>query len=198
MPEIEQTKETFLNSLSDCLDVFRFCMHPRGKHTEAGVEAAFLQMQRAWEAFLEEILLGYLLGETPVSGQPIITYFTVANKDIGRRLLYQERAYCDWINEEAVRNRFALFFPTPNRVDDALRLIIGELREIAKIRNVIPHSSILANDKFAGMWQAKIGGKPKITRAAHFLLLEDRENQPSTYFETYETALEVAATKITG
>ncbi|MEI6044127.1 MAG: hypothetical protein WCS37_07020 [Chloroflexota bacterium] len=199
MADVKNIKDDFLNSLNACRQLYRHCLSPKALHSEAGVEAAFLQMQTAWEVFLEEIFLLYICGEQPLSGNQVSPYFTVNDIEVARKILYQERPYCEWSKPEIIRERFnEIYFVSPNRLDDAIRPIVGTLSEIATIRNYIAHSSLKAKKAFGKVWLQKVGGKPNITRAADFLLLIDKDNPPDTYFDKYITNLEVTANNIAG
>lgn len=198
MPTINDIKSNFMTSLNECRGLFNYCLSSQEPHTNAGIEAAFLQLFRSWEVFLEEFLLCYLCGEQPLNGQSINPYFTVRDFEVARGILYQERPYCEWTNVEILIRRFTYFFALPNRVDDALRPVVVELKEITKIRNVIAHSSSIAHESFTNMWRSKIGGNPSIRRAADFLIAVDSANPPSTFFDKYANVLEVTAESIVG
>jgi len=199
MADVKNIKDNFLNSLTACRQLYRHCLSPKDIHSEAGVEAAFLQMQTAWEIFLEEILLIYLCGEQPLAGASVSPHFIVKNIEIARKILYQDRQFCEWTKPEIIRERFnIIYFDSPNRLDDAIRPIVGILREIAAIRNYIAHSSLKAKEAFEKVYSSKLGGKPNINRASDFLLWSDRANPPDTYFDTYITTLEITAVSIVG
>lgn len=192
-------KDDFLNDLNDARILYRHCLGTREIHTEPGVEAAFLKIQTAWEVFLEEIFLSFLCGSQPLSGDMVVPYFTVNDVEIARKILYQEKAYCDWTDiDNVVMRRIKAFFLSPNRIEQALSTVKGDLQDILNIRNHIAHSSKKSKDRFAKICIKKLGGNPNLHRAADLLLMSDNKNPQDTYFDTYTYILETIAIEIAG
>ena len=193
MPNLQNIYDDFSASLGANRALFQYCLSPTGPHTQAGIEAAFLQLQKSWELFLENLLLCLLIGHRPHT-TIITSHFTVSDLEIARGIVLREDNYLDWIGIDRVKNRFnAYLIEAPNHISNTLSAIATELNEIRIVRNAIAHSSKKAKDDFANLWLRKVGGSPTITVPADFLKLPDPNNLPSTYFDKYADTLETAA-----
>jgi hypothetical protein len=195
MPTLQDTYQEFSSSLIASRALYSHCLSPVGLHTEAGIEAAFLQTQKSWELFLENFLLLVLIGQRPILNT-INCYFTVADIEVARKIMLQGRPYVEWTNRDWVLKRFEAFVAGPNHIESVLNSISVELAEIVTIRNCIAHSSKSAREAFENLWQRKVGGNPTITTAANFLQLPDPQNPPDTYFDRYAIILDIAASSM--
>ena len=196
-----EIKTTFLLSLDGCRQLFRHCQNPIDVHTNAGIEAAFLQFHKSWEVFLEDTMLSFLCGKQPLTGTPIIPKFVVADFEDARNIFYQEKPYKEWTTKEDINKRFQIFFVTireTNRILDSLKLVQTTMDEIKFIRNSIAHSSFSTKEKISKLYQKKLGGNPTINRPSEFLVKLDRQNEGSTYFDSYVNIIETAAISIIG
>lgn len=198
MPTIAYVRRQFAMTLSGARALFVFCLAPRGLHTEAGVEAAFLQLYKGWEGLLEDAVLAYMCGRLAHDGKSVASYVTAHSDQVARTLLYQLRPYVEWTKPDDVRDRVKCYFTAPNRLENALRPIMGQLREMATVRNAIAHASAVAEQKLYELAQRKIGGNPKVKRPADLLLMSDPSNKMQLMFDYYATVLETAAFEITG
>jgi hypothetical protein len=195
---LQNVKERFINSLSESRDLFNHCLSPAGLHTDSGVEAAFLQVHKNWEVFLEETLICILNGQTVLNGDPVVPLLTVADRELIRNLLYQDKNYIEWTDEATIRKRFQRHLSIPNRIINCLNTISTEIKDITKIRNFIAHSSGTAKTNYENMVRVRIGGNPDTSRASIFLKSTDREEGTRTYFDRYIGTLEVAAEQMLG
>lgn len=195
---LQDVKDKFINSLSESRDLFNHCLSPVGLHTDSGVEAAFLQVHKNWEVFLEETLICILNGQTVLNGDPVTPLLTVADRELIRDLLYQDKNYIEWTDEATIRKRFQRHLTIPNRIINCLNTISTEIKDITKIRNFIAHSSGTAKINYENLVRARIGGHPDTSRASLFLKATDREEGTRTYFDRYIGTLEVAAEQMIG
>jgi len=198
MPTIAQIRRDFDATLAGARALFNFSLTVQGIHSDAGVEAAFLQMFKGWEGLLEEAVIAYMCRRIARDGQSVCCHVLAPNDGVARAVLYQNRPYIEWTNPDEVRERARCYFTLPNRIDAALSPVMGELRQTATIRNAIAHSSPISREKLEELAQKKFGGKPTISRPAHFLLKNDPVASKQTLFDTYAAAIETAAIKITG
>jgi len=195
---LTQIKTNFLNSVNECRLLYRHCLTPVGLHSDSGVEASFIQLHNGWEIFLEETLVALLNGESVVSGDAITPKFTLADCNLIREVLYQEKPYIEWTQEGSVKKRFERHLISPNRISVTLDLITVDFRDIIKVRNYIAHSSAQAKMNFVNLYRSRIGGNPDTSRACNFLKETDPENSPNTYFDRYLNTLENAANLMIG
>jgi hypothetical protein len=195
---IRDVKDNFVNTLTESRDLFNHCLSPVGLHTDSGVEAAFLQIHKNWEVFLEEILICFLNGKPVLAGDPVTPLLTVNDRELIRSILYQDKNYIEWTDEEMIRKRFKRHLSLPNRVVDCLNTISQDLKDITIIRNFIAHSSGTAKTKYENRVRARLGGNPDVSRASLFLKSNDREDPTQTYFDRYIGTLEAAAEQMVG
>jgi hypothetical protein len=169
-----------------------------GPAADPGIEAAFLQMFKAWEFFLEESVVAYLCGRLCLDGASVASHITAPSEEIARRLLGGDRGYAEWTNVDDVQSRLGRYFPLPNRIDNALKASMVDLRHIARIRNSIAHTSTLASRRFRELAEGLLGGRPSIKRPAQLLVTSYPGGDGLLFFERYADVLEATAQAITG
>jgi hypothetical protein len=194
---IGKLKREFLSTVRDARALFNHCLTPRAAHTDAGVEAAFLQSFKAWEGLLEEATLCYLCGRLSSDGRSVGSYVSAPNEDIARLILYHGKNYILWTDIEEVQRRMEYLFGKANRFHLALSGCAVELKHMSTVRNAIAHSSYTANKKFYDLLKTKFGGMPKYP-PSQYLISPDPSDPLTTIFDRYMTVLEVAGTMITG
>jgi hypothetical protein len=198
MPTIAQIRRDFLRVSTGSRALFNFCLVPRGIHTDAGVEAAFLQLFKGWEGLLEEVFVAYMCSRLSHDGQSMDCHVRAPSDAVARALLYQKRLYIEWTNPEDVRDRARSYFVTPNRIEAAVTSAMGELRQMSVVRNAIAHSSPSSLKRLQELVMRKFGGKPLLSRPAEFLLRANPADSSRTIFDRYATVLEVCSQTITG
>jgi hypothetical protein len=192
MPNLQDNYNLLATSISNSVALYRHCLSPRAIHTEAAIEAAFLQIQKSWELFLEDQLLLILAGSRPTVGV-INAFFSVNDVEIARKIVFQENRYLEWTNVEDIEKRYSSFMSEPNQIINSLNLISLDLKEIKTLRNFIAHSSKIARINFEKLCTNKFGGSPAIIKAADYLSRDDRLNPGFTFFEIYAKHLEICA-----
>ena len=198
MPLVSKIKKDFLTTLDNCRSLYRHCLSPKSAHTEAGVEAAFLQMFRGWELFLEDSSLAFMCGRLRCDSLSIPCHVRTPNEEAARGLVYQDRPYVEWTDVERIVERWDRFFPPTNLLVTAIRPAKVELDQMAAIRNAIAHSSLRSREKFQRVVQSQFGAKPAISRPANFLSAMYPPDPSRTFFDRYADVLEVTATKVIG
>lgn len=187
-----------METLSNCRSLYRHCLSPKSTHTEAGIEAAFLQMFRAWESFLEDSSLAFMCGRLRCDSLSIPCHVRTPNEEAARGLIYQDRPYVEWTDVDKVVQRWDRFFPPTSLLASAIRPAKLELDQMAAIRNAIAHSSLLSRQRFQKVVQSQFGGKPSISRPASFLSTMYPKDPSRTFFDRYADVLEVTASKLLG
>jgi hypothetical protein len=195
---IIDVKDNFVNTLVESRDLFNHCLSPAGLHTDSGVEAAFLQVHKNWEVFLEELLICILNGESVLTGNPIVPLLTIPDRELIRNILYQDKNYIEWTDETIIKKRFSRHLTVPNRIVDCLNTISQDLKDITIIRNFIAHSSGTAKIKYENLVRGRLGGHPNVTRASYYLMSNDTDDSTQTYFDRYIGTLEVASEQMVG
>lgn len=195
---LQQVRDKFISTIRESRDLYSHCLSPIGLHTDSGVEAAFIQLHKNWEVFLEEVLVCLLNGQTVISGTSIIPKLTIMDRNLVRTLIYQDKNYIEWTDETTIKKRFERHLNIPNRIIDTLNTISTELKDITKIRNFIAHSSGTAKINYDNLVRARLGGNPNTTRASLFLKSVDLDDATQTYFDKYIGTLEIAAENMIG
>lgn len=198
MGAVLKLRRSYLTALGECRALYRHSLAPRALHTEAGVEAAFLQMYKAWEALQEECTIAFLSGRLRADGRIVACGTRTKDEHVARTLLYQDRDYVLWTNVDEVVRRWIRIFGDPNVLVAAIRPATTELKQMATIRNVIAHSSVLAKRKFYDLIRGQIGGRPSINRAAGFLSSSYPPDPTRTFFDRYADVLELVGNGVTG
>jgi hypothetical protein len=198
MPPILVYKRTFISELADCRALFRHCLHPSGVHSEAGVEAAFLQMFKSWESLLEECTVSYLCGRLRCDGTIIKCDAVIRSEELARSLLYQDRAFVEWTDIDRVVERWSKMFSANNLLEGAVRGAKAELRQLTTVRNAIAHASPSAEKKFTKLIRDQFGGARKLRRPASFLTEQYPQDTSKTFFDRYSDVIETAGVQLTG
>lgn len=198
MPPIARHKTLYFSQSADCRALFNHCLNPKGPHTDSGVEAAFLQVFKAWESLLEECTLSYMAGRLRCDGAVVNCHVTSVGEESARRVLYQEKSFIEWTDTQRILTRWEALFASPSRLEAAVNPIIVELRQMAWIRNAIAHSSPISIEKYLKVLQSAFGGLPKRSRPGVFLA-SPRPAQPNqTFFDWYVDLLDTSAQLLTG
>lgn len=199
MPPLSKPKRDFQSSLNDARNLFVFCSSPVGIHTDPGIEAALLQLFKAWESFLEDCVCSYLSGRLSCDGKTVATYIKAPNERWAAGMLYGDRAYLEWTDPEAVLKRVNILFQDGNRISSTLSSGLTELRQLKTIRNAIAHSSPTSVAGFAKLVTNLLGSShPTVQRPAQLLVRPVTRSTATTYFEHYAQILDTLAVNITG
>lgn len=114
-------------------------------------EAAVVRVHIAWERFLEQSFLSYLVGETTVSGAHVATYLAPPSFDHANRVLIGTQRYVDWGNPEIVVKLADLYFPSGAPYKAALAAIQGDLYDLRAVRNAAAHLSTSTSVQLDGV-----------------------------------------------
>ena len=192
MPPVADIQNRLLTVLSDCRSLFTHSRNPVAQHTPAGVESAFLEAFKAWEVFLEELTLAYLMGEPDITGNPAPVAMTVVDEETCRKIISGGRSYVSWSNPDDVRRRFSIYF-LPSSLDQKLNASITDLRDCLTCRNAIAHSSGSAYDELSKLWTKITGTAIASLRTADVLQLPYVQNPPLTWFDRYLEIFDVSS-----
>ena len=201
IPKSEDILKKFVGAIIDCQALFYHCISTTDKHTEAGVEAAFLQLVKSWESFLEDSTLILLCGEKPISGISINPKFVLSNIEDVRAIIYNGFSYTDWIKTESLNSKFKMFFDLDTNKENRLIIAIKQtkttLNEIRLIRNEIAHSS-LATEKQVQQIYRDFDPLKTFNRPAQYLKELSKKIPTKPNFILYSESLEVTAKQILG
>lgn len=141
-------------------------------HRNILIELAYLRVFLAWERFLEESFILFLLGKRPqrMRRRPR-SLVTPTSWQRAFDLLLPEsgRGYVDWDNLDHVRNRAKRFFRNGEPFETALLPRLNLLHEMRTIRNAIAHRSLASQEKFEKLVRDKLGYLPPNLTVGFFL-----------------------------
>jgi hypothetical protein len=169
------------------------------RHRETVTRLAFLQVFLAWEAFLEESFILYLLGKKPPIGpQPKRLDYRPTTRKQAFRYIVGDRNYADWTKIGDLRDRSKKYFVLGKPFTDAF---IGEqinFEEMAVIRNAIAHSSTAAQERFKTLVRSKLLGScpPNLTIGGFLATSLPGVSPPQSFLEYYVNIMSRVAKKI--
>ncbi len=158
-------------------------------HRNMLIELAFMRSYLAWERFLEESFILYLLGRKPQHRRYAPKRsVTPRNWNHAFQLLLPEtgRAYADWDNVDTIRVRAKRFFVNGEPFESALTPRLHLFQEIQVIRNAIAHRSLSSQVKFQDLVRDKLKYlPPNITVGGFLESVIAGTSPPVTYLDRY-------------
>lgn len=167
------------------------------KRRDSIIELVFLRAFLAWETFLEESFILYLLGHKPPKGRvPHRFTFPPNRKSAETWVIPEHRQYATW-DAESVINRAQRFFRDGRPFTNALRPSQNLLDESKTIRNAMAHESRTAHDKFENLVRIKLGTLPLNLSVGSFLgTTIPGSSPPQTFLEFYLDKIEFIGEQI--
>lgn len=164
------------------------------------VESAFLRVFIAWETFLEDIFIKYMMGE-----QPLIT--PIANRyanpiDIKHAKSFllgpNTRPFVDWSTPDTIRNLSTIYFGNTNILNTTISSIYTDFLNLKTIRNAAAHMTSSTGGKL-DVLASNIMRSPQVgIRPASLLLwIDPLPPTPNTVFYNYIQLLDTSAELIT-
>lgn len=155
-------------------------------------ELAFLRVFMAWENFLEESFVRYLVGGASPSGYRPKSFVHPPTLDVARKLMRGEREYVKWNSSSAIIARSGIYFDDGAPYKTALQGITAELDAMNIIRNRITHKSLFSTNKFKVFVRIEFGhGINGMTPGR--LLLTIKHNSTTTYFDYYTACISTSS-----
>jgi hypothetical protein len=166
------------------------------KSRDSITELAFFRTVRAWEAFLEETFILYLLGQQPPRGKKAHRYGFPPSEKAAYEWVADGRNYANW-NPDHVRSRSKRLFRNGHPYEPVLSAHQNLLHQIKTVRNAIAHESADAQAKFEAIVRNELAALPPNTTVGSFLLTtKPHTNPPVSYFEFYIDKIANAAATI--
>lgn len=168
-------------------------------HRYALVELAFLRSCLAWESFLEETFLLYILGKKPRRRKlPRKRYIFPVGQQHARNLLLPEGGtYAEWDKPDKVLTRAKRLLRGGEPFESAISPRRNTLLEMQTIRNAIAHRSQSSQLSFEKLARNMLGTLPPgLTVGSYLDTLLPHSSPPMTQFDSYLDAIEGAAAVI--
>lgn len=168
-------------------------------HRDIFVEAAFLSAFQAWEEFLEESFILYILGKKPPRGKRLRSLVPVKTRKHAKHLLLQGKPYLDWspVNKINVYNK-SMFTNYAASYFHALNTIESPLNEISNIRNAIAHRSESSWNVFKSIVRNRLRGSfpPDMTVGKYLVSTVPDSSPPERFLDHYLEHLRYGASLV--
>lgn len=161
------------------------------------VELAFLRIFIAWENFLEESFIRYLVGAKSPFGYSPKRFVNPPTMKIAINLVLAEREYIRWNSASEVITRSEIYFRNGEPYKNVLQGAITDLDEMNTIRNRIAHKSATSKKKFNNFVRRKFGyGKRGMTPGRLLLTLISPPTSRTTFLDHYVGIIKAASRMI--
>ncbi len=113
-------------------------------------EAGFMRAFVAWERFLEDVFLSYMMGQRPISGRAPHRYYEPPNSESAwdfLRMVAGRRPYLNWTEPTEIAQRAQVVFRNGGCFSK-LQAQNQVLQDMKRVRNAISHDSDIARAKF--------------------------------------------------
>lgn len=162
-------------------------------YIEMVTELAFLRLLLAWENFLEESFIRYMVGSKSPSGFCPARTVTPATLRKALEIICGDRQYVEWISASEVIRRAERFFKDGEPYKNALESALTDLSEMNTIRNRIAHRSKSSKEKFSDLVRRKLGyGKQGMTSGRFLLTAKPMTSPQIVFFDDYVKLIETA------
>lgn len=157
--------------------------HPRltPSRRDSMVELAFLRVFLAWESFLEETFILFVLGNTPTGRRVPIRFVNPPNRPVARELVADGRPYAKWTADE-VRRRSTRFFRGGWPFEPALKASQQALQDLNTVRNAVAHDSEDSWEKFKKLVRRDLKTLPSGLTVGKYLDTVRPGTTPATSF----------------
>jgi hypothetical protein len=160
------------------------------------VELAFLRAFTAWEIFLEDTFLLYLVGhKAPRAARPNRRGFP-QDRFAASEWCTDGKEYAKWSVGD-VRRRADRWLENGEPFSPVLQGQQSRLEQLITIRNAIAHESSAARGKFENLVRRELQALPTNTTVGSFLIsIMPATTPPASFMEFYMNQLEKAARSI--
>ncbi len=168
------------------------------KRRDALIELAFLRAFLAWEAFLEESFILYLMGQRAPRGRaPQRFAFPPTHKAALEWIKPENRPYAEWTHATNVSSRAEKFFKDGRPFASVLRIQQNAFEEARKIRNAISHRSKSVRETFEHLIRDKLKTLPANLTVGGFLnTTVPGSAPPISFMEFYLSRIDFSAKQI--
>jgi len=157
-------------------------------------QSAFLKIFIAWETFLEQSFLDYLMGEPSVLNNRPAKWATPRDKSHANQLLVGTQKYVDWANPDITKKLSDIYFHQGYVFNSQLSAIRTELLDLRTIRNSAAHLSSSTSSKLDGLSSRLLSRQCNNYTAYKLLFSVDPNTQNGNLIlDNYLTLLDVSA-----
>lgn len=156
-------------------------------------ELAFLRIFIAWENFLEESFIRYIVGAKSLSGSRPTKLSNAKNMEHARKLICSARKYFQWNSASDVINISEIHFRNGEPYKNVLQGATIDLNDMNMIRNRIVHKSVISKNKFNDFVRKKLGHGSRGMTPGRFLLLPKYSTPRLTFLDHYVGIIETVS-----
>jgi hypothetical protein len=161
------------------------------------IELAFLRGFLAWEVFIEESFLLYMMGKRPLRGRPPHRYVLPPNRQAAAVLAAESRAHAKWDAAAEVSSRAERFFRDGRPYIQALRPNQHALDDAKTIRNAVAHKSAASRQRFEALVRKELTTLPPSVDVGAFLnTTKPGITPPISFLDHYLDKLQAVAEQI--
>jgi hypothetical protein len=158
------------------------------------INGAFLMLFMAFERFLEQSFVCYMLGQSGINNNVVECFVRPTSEDHALDILRGIKPYPDFTNRDIIVKLAKNFFQEGGTYQ-SLNEFAPIFEEIKKIRNAITHTSIESEKNFLSFARVKLGAVPSNLNTAIFLnTIESHSN--ISYFVYYRDHIKSVVDKI--
>lgn len=156
--------------------------------------AAFLNMYKAWEAFLEAAIIHLMIGGNTLSGRSPTKYVSPLHSQAAQAMIVGVLPYFDYANHDRVKTIVNLYFHSGYPFEPHFSAIFSDLGDLRTIRNASAHISSTTQTSLESL-ALRVFGAPRIGITLYQLLtaVDPRSPIGETVFAAYRTKLLVTA-----
>lgn len=146
-------------------------------------EGIFFRAFRAYENFLEDVFILYVMEKPSVAGHVFSSFLKPMHFDHARELLRSGRPFLDWTNPETVMDRAETYVKDGGPIKTTLAGAKQDLLDMKAIRNHIAHNSAESQKTFDKLIR-KVRGTAPMTKVApgEHLLTQVKGAAQGTYY----------------
>lgn len=151
-------------------------------------EAIFFRAFRAYENFLEDVFVLYVMEKPSLAGKKCSSFLRPLNFDHARDLMRSGKPFLDWTNPETVIERAETFVRGGGTVKSVVAGAKQDLLDMKICRNHIAHNSAESQKAFDKLLRRVRGTTPiqRVSPGDH-LLSQVRGTSSSSYYLPYYT-----------
>lgn len=157
-------------------------------------ESAFLKIFIAWESFLEQSFIDYLMGLPSIQNNRPAKWATPIDEEHAHQLLIGTQKYVDWANPEITRKLSKIYFHQGYVFNTQLGAVNTELLDLKTIRNSAAHLSSSTSSKLDGL-SSRLLNRQCTNYTAYKLLFSNAPNSAAgdTILTNYLNLLDLSA-----
>lgn len=166
-------------------------------------ESAFLKIYIAWETFVENCFVDYLLNEPSILNNRPAKWANPISREHALDIIIGNQRHMDWTNPDSIRKISLIYFHQGYVFNSVLSAISADLMDMKTIRNSAAHLSSTTSMKLDGL-STRILNTPCANYTAYRLLFSIDPRSPTsaqslptqTVLDRYLQILDVAAEEI--